>query len=500
MKTKLSILFFCLAALAMAQWTASPSTSYPALDSWLSARLAFQAGSGAPSTCVAGKEIDADLTNGVVYWCVAANTPVRIIDAAALAAWTGSANLTTLGTITTGTWHGTAIGDSYIASAATWNAKQPAISGAPNTWPTLGTAAAHAAGDFEPALGNPATSGYILSSTNAGVRSWIAPPSGGSMTWPSAGGIAVYGGSSAWGSSLGLATSVGSPGADTNVPTEKAVATALAAKQAALTNYSTISGLTGYPSTFPPTNSGNWAGTWQTYSPSYFQAAISGAPSTWPTTWAWGSLSGVPSTFAPPAPGASTLGGVNSKDCTGTGHVQKINTDGSVGCSADSGGAVPTRVLIPGQAAVCQGVAAASGSLPATNAATATCEADNLSAYLSFANNSGSGQGFYQRVDLPQDWAGTLKLNVAAWSTSTSAATINVSTGCVGSAGVTSGIALNTAQSLTFTPGASSYRTVLAAQSLTTTGCAAGRELVVRYVIVGAAAAPLNVRSLQITE
>jgi hypothetical protein len=53
--------------------------------------------------------------------------------------------------------------------------------------------------------------------------------------------------------------------------------------QAALTNYSTISGLTGYPSTFPPTTSGDWTGTWQTHAPSYFQTAISGAPGTWPS-------------------------------------------------------------------------------------------------------------------------------------------------------------------------------------------------------------------------
>ena len=31
----------------------------------------------------------------------------------------------------------------------------------------------------EPALGNPSTNGYILSSTTAGVRSWVAPPTGG---------------------------------------------------------------------------------------------------------------------------------------------------------------------------------------------------------------------------------------------------------------------------------------------------------------------------------
>jgi hypothetical protein len=35
----------------------------------------------------------------------------------------------------------------------------------------------------EPTLGNPTTDGYVLSSTAAGVRSWIAPASGGSSTW-----------------------------------------------------------------------------------------------------------------------------------------------------------------------------------------------------------------------------------------------------------------------------------------------------------------------------
>jgi hypothetical protein len=44
-----------------------------------------------------------------------------------LAAFTGSANIVTLGTITTGTWHGSAIADLYISSSATWNAKQAAL-------------------------------------------------------------------------------------------------------------------------------------------------------------------------------------------------------------------------------------------------------------------------------------------------------------------------------------------------------------------------------------
>jgi hypothetical protein len=39
------------------------------------------------------------------------------------ATYVGQTSITTLGTIATGTWQGTAIGDSYISSASTWNAK-----------------------------------------------------------------------------------------------------------------------------------------------------------------------------------------------------------------------------------------------------------------------------------------------------------------------------------------------------------------------------------------
>lgn len=51
------------------------------------------------------------------------------VENTALSTWGGSTNVTTLGTIGTGTWNGTAIGDSYISSASTWNAKQAALSG-----------------------------------------------------------------------------------------------------------------------------------------------------------------------------------------------------------------------------------------------------------------------------------------------------------------------------------------------------------------------------------
>lgn len=56
---------------------------------------------------------------------------------------------------------------------------------------------------------------------------------------------------------------------------------------------------------------------------------------------------GIPATAAIvaadlPNPGASALGGIQSKDCTGTGHVLSLNTDGTVTCSADAttGGSV----------------------------------------------------------------------------------------------------------------------------------------------------------------
>ena len=38
-----------------------------------------------------------------------------------LSTWVGTTSITTLGTVSTGVWHGTAIADTYISSASTWN-------------------------------------------------------------------------------------------------------------------------------------------------------------------------------------------------------------------------------------------------------------------------------------------------------------------------------------------------------------------------------------------
>lgn len=45
------------------------------------------------------------------------------VENTALSSWAGTSNITTLGTVTSGVWSGTAIADNKISSAATWNAK-----------------------------------------------------------------------------------------------------------------------------------------------------------------------------------------------------------------------------------------------------------------------------------------------------------------------------------------------------------------------------------------
>lgn len=51
----------------------------------------------------------------------------EVLSSSTLGSGVTSSSLTSVGTITSGTWQGTAIGDTYISSAATWNAKQDAL-------------------------------------------------------------------------------------------------------------------------------------------------------------------------------------------------------------------------------------------------------------------------------------------------------------------------------------------------------------------------------------
>lgn len=69
-----------------------------------------------------------------------------------LSNYTGSAKIVSVGTITTGTWHGSAIADGYIASASKWNGKQDKLTF--DSSPTSGSS-------------NPVTSNGIYSAIEA---------------------------------------------------------------------------------------------------------------------------------------------------------------------------------------------------------------------------------------------------------------------------------------------------------------------------------------------
>jgi hypothetical protein len=99
--------------------SAASLTSFPTLN---------QSTSGNAATATAlqtGRAI-----NGVTFDGTAAITVTAAADTltgTTLASNVDTSSLTTVGTIVTGVWHGTAIGDSYISSATTWNAKESAL-------------------------------------------------------------------------------------------------------------------------------------------------------------------------------------------------------------------------------------------------------------------------------------------------------------------------------------------------------------------------------------
>lgn len=101
---------------------------------------------------------------------VATGTTTPVIDISS--AYVGQASITTLGTVTTGTWQGTAIADTYISSAATWNAKMnnPLTTTGDLIYGVGSTPTRLAAG----------TSGYVLTSNGAGTApSWQVAAGGG---------------------------------------------------------------------------------------------------------------------------------------------------------------------------------------------------------------------------------------------------------------------------------------------------------------------------------
>lgn len=161
-------------------------------------------------------------------------------------------------------------------------------------------------------------------------------------------------------------------------------------------------------------------------------SASSGGSMTWPSGGAgvpnysgsssWGTSYSAsnpfPATFIP-LPTTTTIGGVEAKDCSGTGHVQKINNDGTITCSADSGGS-GTYVLksgdtMTGSLAVVTPLppGAATGSLSsvATYGPNAIIKADTC---VFEGDSITSGYG----LSAGQDWP-TQFLGIGTWSTCT---------------------------------------------------------------------------------
>jgi len=395
------ILFFATAVVASAQWSAPPTSGYATINTFLSSLHSVQIVAGAPTAlaCTAGKDSAFDSVGLATYDCTVTGAPgtwLKRQSAISLTtsgssggatwngttlnipqyagggsmAWPGAAGIAVYGgssawgtsltaptgaivgagqanTFTTGlqdfsavtwkvpsgagftasassmfgydstatsmhVWHGGADHAFGTAAFSDASAFQVTITGAPSTWPTLGTAAAHAATDFEAGLGNPGTSGYVLASTTGGVRSWVTPQSG------PQGPQGIQGVQGATGSA-------GAAGAQ---------------------------GIQG-PAGPSPTDSGNKV----LATPANGSSGVM-APRT---------LVGADMPF----PGSSSLGGVEAKDCSGTGLVQKINTDGTVSCAAGGGGSTRTWNY-SFQGANYGGVPAFSANLPASSAPAAT--------------------------------------------------------------------------------------------------------------------------------
>jgi hypothetical protein len=116
--------------------------------------------------------------NGITGSSSGGNTPALTIELGAITPT--SVNGLTLAALSTGftLTGGTASKTLQVNKTITLDAASDSLTLNIGSGGTLGTAAFTAASTYEPALGNPGTNGWVLSSTTSGIRSWVAMPEG----------------------------------------------------------------------------------------------------------------------------------------------------------------------------------------------------------------------------------------------------------------------------------------------------------------------------------
>ncbi len=121
--------------------------------------VAIVGGGGGTVTSVSGTSNRITVTNPNT-------TPV--IDIAAT--YVGQTSITTLGTIGTGTWQGTPVADAYIASAATWNAKENALTFSTGLTRSTNTITVNTSQNIS-TLSNLTSNGFVKTSGGTGALS-----------------------------------------------------------------------------------------------------------------------------------------------------------------------------------------------------------------------------------------------------------------------------------------------------------------------------------------
>jgi len=125
---------------------------------------------GTPSLGLTSRTINGTAFDGTANITVTA--AAGTLTGGTLAAGVTASSLTSVGTIATGVWQGTAVADTYIASAATWNAKQSAITFGTGVQTALGVNIGSAGAPvlFNGAGGTPSSlTGTNITGTAAGL-------------------------------------------------------------------------------------------------------------------------------------------------------------------------------------------------------------------------------------------------------------------------------------------------------------------------------------------